>query len=61
MNLPKDPYILLSYINTKLRNNFHTLEDLCMSLHVNQNELTATLAFIGYIYDQAKNKFIPKE
>lgn len=57
MNLPKDPYILLSYINTKLRNEFHSLDDLCDSLHVNRDELAASLLSIGYTYDHRKNQF----
>jgi len=61
MNLPKDPYILLSYINTKLRNEFHSLEDLCQSLHVDQDELAASLASIGYTYSRHKNQFIPND
>jgi len=61
MNLPKDPYILLSYINTKLRNDFHSLDDLCQSLHVDHNEISSTLALIGYTYSQGKNQFIPKD
>lgn len=57
MSLPKDPIILLSYINTKLRDEFSTLEDLCKSLSVNQNELVEALATIQYEYDPASNKF----
>lgn len=60
MNLPKDPYILLSYINTKLRNNFKSLDDLCEGLSVEKDELSSTLASIGYIYDQGKNQFTTK-
>jgi len=60
MNIPKDPYILLSYINTKLRNNFPSLEELCLSLHVSLDEVTETLFSVGYIYDQEKNQFVAK-
>lgn len=61
MNLPKDPYILLSYINTKLRNEYHSLDDLCQSLHADYEELTSSLASIGYVYDSVKNQFIQKD
>lgn len=57
MNLPKDPIILLSYINTKLRDEFSTLEDLCKSLSVNQEELVAALKSIQYEYDPSANRF----
>lgn len=58
MHLPKDPYILLSLINTKLRNEYHSLDDLCKSLHINPDELTVSLTSIGYAYDEKKNQFI---
>ncbi|NLK27153.1 MAG: DUF4250 domain-containing protein [Clostridiales bacterium] len=59
MNIPKDPIILLSYINTKLRDEFPTLEDLCLSLSINQTQLENTLSSIGYKYDSKSNRFLP--
>lgn len=61
MTLPKDPFILLSYINTKLRNEYDTLEDLSQSLQVSTDKLINTLSSIGYIYNQAQNQFILKD
>lgn len=61
MNLPNDPYILLSYINTKLRNNFSSLEDLCYSMQIDQEQLAASLASIGYTYNPKKNQFISND
>lgn len=61
MELPKDPYILLSYINTKLRNDFHTLEDLCNSLRLNKEQLTSSLSDIGYRYSPQQNQFVSAE
>ena len=57
-NLPKDPVILLSYINTKLRDDFASLDELCASLEINKGELTEKLANIDYTYDDTLNKFI---
>ena len=57
MKTPKDPYILLSYINTKLRDEYHSLEDLCRSLNINRTELEAALSGIGYTYIQDLNRF----
>ena len=37
--LPNDPMILLSYINTKLRDYYSTLDLLCDDLNVNREEL----------------------
>lgn len=57
MNIPKDPIILLSYINTKLRDEFDSLEDLCKSLSVDQNQLENSLSDIGYYYQREQNRF----
>ena len=56
--LPNDPVILLSFINTKLRDNYSTLELLCDDLEVNKTELLEKLNSIGYEYSEELNKFI---
>ena len=55
--LPQDPMILLSVVNTKLRDEYASLEELCGALDVDQDELTAKLAAMGYRYDEAANRF----
>jgi hypothetical protein len=57
MNIPKDPYILLSYINTKLRDEYNDLDDLCKSLNINRIELETTLSLIEYTYAREQNSF----
>lgn len=57
MNIPKDPFILLSYINTKLRDEYHSLEELCLSLGIDQDELINSLTAIGYSYHEVQNQF----
>ncbi len=57
--LPQDPNILLSYINTKLRDEYSGLSALCGGLGVSEAELTAKLAGAGYAYDPAANQFKP--
>ena len=57
MNIPNDPVILLSYINTQLRDNYSSLEDLCKSLSVSQQFIEEKLAGIGYAYDVKTNSF----
>ena len=57
MSLPKDPYILLSLINTKLRDEYHSLEDLCKSMNINQLELENELSAIDYTYVSKINQF----
>ena len=56
--LPKDPVILLSFVNTKLRDEFESLEELCAALDVDAQSLCETLAALDYHYDPAGNRFI---
>lgn len=58
MNIPNDPAILLSYINTKLRDDFPDLTELCKSLDVDQDSLEKKLASIGYYYNKDLNRFM---
>ena len=43
MNVPKDPIILASFINTKLRDEFQTLESACENLDIDKQELVDKL------------------
>ncbi|MEZ3506600.1 MAG: DUF4250 domain-containing protein [Lachnospiraceae bacterium] len=56
--IPKDPVMLLSFINLKLRDYFDSLERLCEELDVEQREIVDKLFGIGYQYDQGKNQFV---
>ena len=56
--LPKDPYILLSFVNTKLRDEFDTLEDLCAAFDVEPQAVSNTLEVLDYRYDPAYHQFI---
>ena len=56
--LPKDPNILLSVVNTKLRDEFSSLEDLCAALDEDQEAICQTLAVLSYRYDREQNRFI---
>lgn len=58
MAIPKDPVMLLSYINTQLRDFYPSLEELGSSLDINTEELKAKLSQIGYEYNPELNKFI---
>ena len=57
MSLPKDPNLLVSYINTQLRDNYSSLDDLCVSLDVDKNEIIEKLNSIEYKYNEELNKF----
>lgn len=58
MNIPKDPAILLSYVNTKLRDEFPSLEELCKCLCISNEEIETKLSALGYTYNKEKNRFI---
>ena len=57
MSIPNDPVILLSYINTQLRDNYTDLNELCDSLDIDINVITEKLSMIDYTYDAASNQF----
>jgi len=56
--LPKDPFMLLSYVNTQLRDNYESLDELCSSLDVSKDDVLGALSKAGFKYDEALNKFI---
>lgn len=56
--LPTDPVMLLSVVNTKLRNNYKTLDILCGDLCVSKESLVGQLQTINYEYDAEKNQFV---
>lgn len=58
MELPKDPVILLSYVNTKLRDEFATLDAFCKSCNVDKEDLCKKLNTIDYHYDETTNCFV---
>ncbi len=57
--LPKDPEMLLSYINTKLRDLYPSLAALCDDMALPEEEIAASLAEAGYRYDEGTNRFVP--
>ncbi len=56
--LPKDPVMLLSFINLKLRDFYPDLESCCQDLDISVSELEEKLAGIGYRYDGKQNRFV---
>ena len=56
--VPKDPVILLSFLNTKLRDHYSSLQALCEDLELEENQLKEKIAVIGYTYDSDRNQFI---
>ena len=56
--IPKDPVMLLSFVNLKLRDYYSDLEALCEDLDVKEQEIVRKLQSIDYHYDTARNQFI---
>ncbi len=56
--LPKDPVMLLSFVNTKLRDYYDSLDKFCDDLDADKAEIENKLGAMGYHYDSAQNKFI---
>ncbi len=55
--LPQDSAILLSLINTRLRDFYPSLDALCDDLGEDKNEIIKKLAAIGYTYNSEQNQF----
>ena len=60
MPLPRDPFMLLSYVNTQLRDNFASLTELAKSLGEDEGAIIETLAGAGFAYDESLNRFVAK-
>ena len=58
MTLPKDPMLLLSVVNTKIRDYYHTLDALCDDLQIDKEEVKAILKGIDYEYDESRHQFV---
>ena len=55
--IPNDPIMLLSFINTRLRDQYSSLDALCDDLDVDKKQIINTLKSVGYIYSPQKNQF----
>ncbi len=57
-NLPNDPMLLLSVVNTKLRDFYKNLDEFCHAMMIENEALVEKLADIDYKYDADKNQFV---
>lgn len=55
--IPNDPFMLLSFVNMKLRDSYETLERLCDDLDVSKDEIIDKLSAAGFEYSIEQNKF----
>lgn len=56
--IPKDPVMLLSFINLKLRDFYGSLDALCDDMDIERAEIEDKLSSIDYQYDKEKNQFV---
>ena len=56
--MPKDPVMLLSYVNTQLRDNYNSLDDFCKAFDIKESDLKYKLMLIDYEYDIKSNQFV---
>ncbi|MEY8395241.1 DUF4250 domain-containing protein [Lachnospiraceae bacterium 45-P1] len=56
--IPKDPAMLLSYINTQLRDFYPSMSELCKALSISKEEVDRTLASIDYRYEEDRNQYV---
>ena len=56
--LPGDPVLMLGVVNTKLRDFYRDLDDLCDDMQVDKAQITNVLKGIDYEYDRSRNQFV---
>lgn len=56
--IPKDPVMLLSFVNLKLRDFYDNLDSLCDDMDIDKAEVIEKLSSIDYHYDSEKNQFV---
>jgi hypothetical protein len=56
--IPSDPAILLSFINTKLRDYYESLDELCDDMQLDKKAIADKLEAIGYKYKKERNQFV---
>lgn len=55
--IPSDPFMLMSYVNQQLRDNYDSLDEFCKSIDIDKNELLQKLNASGFEYNPDTNKF----
>ncbi|MBQ0042878.1 MAG: DUF4250 domain-containing protein [Lachnospiraceae bacterium] len=56
--LPSDPIMLLSVVNTKLRDFYPSLKVMCEEMDESETVIKQTLESAGYHYSEEKNQFV---
>ncbi len=56
--IPNDPFMLLSFVNLKLRDFYSSLESMCDDMDIDREEIVGKLSKIDRYYDKDKNQFV---
>ena len=56
--IPNDPMILLSFVNTKLRDEYSSLDAMCDDMQLNRQELEEKIGSVDYEYNRELNRFL---
>lgn len=56
--IPKDPFMLVSYVNTQLRDFYPSVKELCQALDLDQDQLKEQLGAADYHYSPERNQFV---
>lgn len=56
--LPKDSVMLLSYLNTQLRDHYDSLDELCAAMNLDKMSVVEKMQMIEYRYNGELNRFI---
>lgn len=57
MNIPNDPVMLYSFLNTKLRDFYESFDALCEDMNLDKEAILSKLASMDFHYDKEKNQF----
>ncbi len=57
MEIPQDPFMLMSFINLKLRDYYDSLDALCEDLGLDKEQLCDKLKSAGFEYSEENKKF----
>lgn len=55
--IPQDPLMCMSFVNTKLRDQYLSLDAFCEDYELERAALEEKLLAVGYRYDQVRNQF----
>ena len=56
-NIPSDPFMLLSFLNMKLRDEYDSLDSLCDDIGIDKDAIVEKLRDAGFEYSVEQNKF----